>query len=252
MIRIENLSKKFRKQFALREVSAEFGNNEVIALIGPNGSGKTTLIKCILGMVYPDNGDIFFRNHPIRNVNSYRSEIGFMPQTGSYPDYMTIGQLVRMMTDIRNANAAVIDNELYESFGLGKIEGKTMRSLSGGTRQKVSACLAFMFNPSVLILDEPTAGLDPVSSEILKKKILKEKTNGKTIIVTSHVLNDLDDLATHVLYLQDGRVKLFSTIDDIASVTGEYRLNKSIAMLMQNNFNQGNILNKKNNAASSV
>jgi Cu-processing system ATP-binding protein len=252
MIRIEKLSKKFRKQFALREVSAEFGNNEVIALIGPNGSGKTTLIKCILGMVYPDDGDIFFRNHPIRSGNSYRNEIGYMPQTGSYPDNMSIVQLVRMMTDIRNANPAAIDNELYQSFELEKIAGKTMRSLSGGTRQKVSACLAFMFKPSVLILDEPTAGLDPVSSEILKKKILKEKANGKTVIVTSHVLNDLDDLATHVLYLQDGSVKLFSTVDEITSITGEHRLNRSIAMLMQSNFNAGNILNKQDNAVSSI
>ena len=120
-----------------------------------------------------------------------------------------------------------------------------MRSLSGGTRQKVSACLAFMFNPVVLVLDEPTAGLDPISSEILKKKILQEKAKGKTIIITSHILNELDDLATHVMYLQEGTIRLFSTLEDVVSITGEQRLNKAIAMLMQHNFYNGNLHAKK-------
>jgi Cu-processing system ATP-binding protein len=236
MIRVYDIYKRFRKQYALRGITVEFCRNQIVALIGPNGSGKTTLIKCILGMVTPDRGDIFFNNISVRKAVDYRADIGYMPQIGRYPDNITVKQLIKMMISIRKANESEIDAELLDAFKLNEIGDKTMQSLSGGTRQKVSACLAFMFNPSVLILDEPTAGLDPVSSEILKSKILKEKGKGKSIIITSHILNDIEDLATHVLYLQEGSVKIFSTLDDITMMTGEQRLNRSMAILMKNNF----------------
>jgi Cu-processing system ATP-binding protein len=236
MISVHNLYKRFKKQYALHGITVEFCRNQVVALIGPNGSGKTTLIKCILGMVSPDKGDIFFNHTSVRKAVAYRADIGYMPQIGRYPDNITVKQLIKMMISIRKANESDIDTELMDAFRLNEISHKTMQSLSGGTRQKVSACLAFMFNPSVLILDEPTAGLDPVSSEILKCKILKEKAKGKSIIITSHILNDIEDLATHVLYLQEGSVKIFNTLDHITMMTGEQRLNRSIAILMKNNF----------------
>jgi Cu-processing system ATP-binding protein len=245
MIRISKLSKRFKKQRALESISVNFSKNQVVALIGPNGSGKTTLIKCILGMVYPDKGEIFFNDQPIKNSVAYRTQIGYMPQIGRYPDNITVKQLIRMMINIREASESEIDTELMDAFKLNEIGHKTMQSLSGGTRQKVSACIAFMFNPAVLILDEPTAGLDPVSSEILKDKILKEKAKGKTVIITSHILNDIDDLATDVLYLQDGSVRIFSTLEEIAEMTGEQRLNKSIAILMKNDFYGKNFNEKR-------
>jgi Cu-processing system ATP-binding protein len=245
MIKVCNLYKRFKKQYALQGINVEFHRNQVVALIGPNGSGKTTLIKCILGMVYPDKGDIFFDGKSVRNAVAYRAEIGYMPQIGRYPDNITVRQLIRMMISIRHAEESDIDRELMDAFNLDEIGHKTMHSLSGGTRQKVSACLAFMFNPSVLILDEPTAGLDPVSSEILKGKILKEKAKGKSIIITSHILNDIDDLATDVLYLQEGSIRIFSALEEIAAITGEQRLNRSIAILMKNNFYNNSIHNRK-------
>ena len=245
MIRISKLSKRFKKQCALEGISVAFDRNQVVALIGPNGSGKTTLIKCILGMVYPDKGEIYFNDQPIKNSVAYRSQIGYMPQIGRYPDNITVKRLIKMMINIRRADESEIDTELLDAFKLNEIGHKTMQSLSGGTRQKVSACIAFMFNPSVLILDEPTAGLDPVSSEILKSKILKEKARGKSIIITSHILNDIDDLATDVLYLQDGSVRIFSTLEEIAALTGEQRLNKSIAILMKNDFYGRNFNGKR-------
>lgn len=110
-----------------------------------------------------------------------------------------------------------------------------MRTLSGGTRQKVSATLAFLFNPDVLILDEPTAGLDPVASEILKEKILKEKLKGKLILVTSHILSDLDDLITQVIYMQDGKLVFHKSLADLRADTGETKLSKAIATVMSKN-----------------
>jgi Cu-processing system ATP-binding protein len=207
---------------------------ECIALIGPNGCGKTTFIKCILGMVVPNGGTITFMGENILNNWQYRDQIGYMPQIGRYPDNMTIGQVLEMMKDIRG-NQKVLDEELVEKFDLKRIENKRMRTLSGGTRQKVSAALAFLFDPSVLVLDEPTAGLDPVASEILKEKILKEKGKGKLILITSHILSELEDMVTQIIYMQDGKLLFHKCIEDLKLDTGETKLTKAIASFMIKN-----------------
>jgi Cu-processing system ATP-binding protein len=231
MIIATNVSKKFGKLQTLNDVSVACNRGECIALIGPNGSGKTTFIKTILGMVVADSGFITFNGLNILNNWEYRSNIGYMPQIGRYPENMTIGQLFNMMKDIRGQHNN-LDESLLEFFGLDALMQKRLGTLSGGTRQKVSACLAFLFNPEVLILDEPTAGLDPVSAEILKQKIVTEKQHNKLIIITSHVLSDLDDIITQVIYLQDGKLCFQKQIDELKRETGEEKLSKVIASVM--------------------
>ena len=235
MIKIENINKRFKKLQALSDINAEFNKGQVISLIGPNGSGKTTLIKSILGLVKPDSGKIIFNGTPIDETVEYRKDIGYMPQIGRYPDNMKIGQLFSMIKNIRSTETQ-LDEELYYKFKLDTITDKSMRSLSGGTRQKVSAALAFLFDPNILILDEPTAGLDPLSSEILKEKIISEKEKGKLILITSHILSDLEELTTDVLYLQDGREVFFKSLGDLKQETGEEKLSKAIAAIMKNNL----------------
>ena len=234
MIRIEHLMKRFKKLQVLDDVSAYFTKGQVISLIGPNGSGKTTLIKSILGMVKPDGGKIYFNNTSINGDFEYRRNIGYMPQIGRYPDNMQIGQLFTMLKQIRNKKSNDIDSDLVEKFNLPAIYDKRMRTLSGGTRQKVNAALAFLFNPDVLILDEPTAGLDPLYSEILKEKIIAEKNKNKLILISSHILSDLDDLTTHIMYLQEGKMKFFKDMQTLQDETGEARLGKAIARIMKN------------------
>lgn len=232
MIEVKNISKSFGKFKALDNINVDCGNGQSIALVGPNGSGKTTLIKSILGMVVPDSGDILFNGVTIKKDFHYRAQIGYMPQIGRYPDNMTIGQVFEMMKDIRKAKEVKLDEELIQNFGLDKIFDKRMRTLSGGTRQKVSAALAFMFNAQVLILDEPTAGLDPLSSEILKDKISKENKNGKLILITSHILSELDDLISHIIYMQEGKIRLHKNIDELKKESGQEKLSKAISTLM--------------------
>jgi Cu-processing system ATP-binding protein len=233
MIRIEGLHKKFKKLRVLNDINVLFTQGQVISLIGPNGSGKTTLIKCILGMVKADGGTVYVNQHPINNDYAYRSNIGYMPQIGRYPDNMKVGHLFTMLKNIRNADSASLDTDLLVKFNLVSIFDKPMRTLSGGTRQKVSAALAFYFNPGILILDEPTAGLDPLSSEILKEKILAEKKKNKLILITSHILSDLDEITTHVMYLQEGRMLFLKDIETLRKETGENKLSKAIAQVMK-------------------
>ncbi len=216
----------------LKTISANFETGKSYALIGPNGSGKTTLIKSILGMVVPDSGEIEVDGESIKGQWSYREKIGYMPQIGRYPDNMTISQLFEMIKDLRS-DCKTIDEELIEGFGLDKILNKRMHTLSGGTRQKVSAALAFLFNPKVFILDEPTAGLDPLAVEVIKEKILKQMSEDKTFIITSHILSDLDDLSSHALYLDNGSLIYNDSIALLKEETGEIRLGKAIATIMK-------------------
>jgi len=243
MIEVQSLNKQFGKLKALDNLSVSLLKGQAISLIGPNGSGKTTFIKSLLGMVIPDSGTIAFAGKNIAQDWTYRQLIGYMPQIGRYPDNMQIGQLFEMLKDIRKAvkithNSELItpkslDEDLVEAFELKSLFHKKMRTLSGGTRQKVSACLAFLFNPPVLILDEPTAGLDPLASEILKEKIQQEKNKGKLILITSHILSDLDEITSDIMYLIDGKLQFFRALEDLKAITGEEKLGKAIAKLMK-------------------
>lgn len=232
MIRIENLNKAFGKHQVLKGVSLKFEKGQSVALIGPNGSGKTTLIKALLGLVVT-KGDISVGGTLITGQSDYRRQIGYMPQMSRFPDNMTVKQLFVMMKDLRSdVNPAMYDLDLYKAFEIDQMSSKRLSILSGGMKQKVSAALAFMFDPPVLILDEPTAGLDPVSNEILKDKLKQEISRGKLVLITSHILSDLDEITTHVAYLMDGEVKFFKSLDQLKNETAETRLNRIIAQVL--------------------
>jgi Cu-processing system ATP-binding protein len=237
MIRIDNLNKAFGKHQVLNNIDLEFEKGQSVALIGPNGSGKTTLIKALLGLVVA-KGDIYVAGNSVKGQSEYRRQIGYMPQMSRFPDNMTVKQLFAMMKDLRSdVKSGSYDLELYKAFEIDEMASKRLSILSGGMKQKVSAALAFLFDPPILILDEPTAGLDPVSNEILKDKLKKEIARGKLVLITSHILNDLDEITTHVAYLMEGEVKFFKSLDQLKNETAETRLNRIIAQVL----NQENV-----------
>jgi Cu-processing system ATP-binding protein len=230
MIEIINLSKSFGKLSVLKSIHIEFRDHTCVSLLGPNGSGKTTLLKCILGHVIPDSGLIKFEGQSILSEYRYRNYLGYMPQTSTFPGQMTIGQVMDMMCDLRSR--AERDEDLITEYKLKSIYTKRLNTLSGGTKQKVNAALAFLFKPKVYILDEPTAGLDPLASEILKSKIRDVRTSGALILLTSHVLSDLDDLVTDLTYLNEGSIAFSSSVNKIKEETGEDKLSRAVARLM--------------------
>ncbi len=232
MLQIKAICKKFGKRGVLKDISLDFNSGNGIALLGPNGCGKTTLIKCILGMVIPDSGDIFFNGKSILGDYLYRSEIGYMPQIGRYPENMKVGQVLETIQAIRNYSGR-IDDTLYREFRIDQLVNKNMGTLSGGTRQKISAIIAFMFNPSVLILDEPTAGLDPVSSAILKEKVRESISQGKLVLVTSHLLAELDEIISSVIFMEEGNIRFRHTLDELYRISGKERLGAALAEILK-------------------
>jgi len=233
MIEVKNLTKKFGKFTALDDLNLSFTNTKSIALIGPNGCGKTTLIKSILGLNVIETGDILVDGKSVKDDYLYRKDIGYMPQIGRYPENMSIGQTIRMIKETRKTSETHLDTELLENFELEKMYDKKMGTLSGGTTQKVSAVLAFMFDPKIIILDEPTAGLDPLASEILKNKIIKEKNRGKLIIITSHLLSELDDIVSEIVFMNEGKIIVQQSVTDLMTERKSEKISESIISILK-------------------
>ena len=220
MIKIKNLTKKFNKFTALQNIDLECKKGHSIAFIGPNGCGKTTLIKCILGLNVVESGDILVNGNSVKNDFLYREKIGYMPQIGKYPENMTIGQTIKMIQNNRK-NIENLDTELLEAFELPKLYDKKMSTLSGGTTQKVSAVLAFMFHPEIIILDEPTVGIDPALRLKIWKELAKLRDEGRSILVTTHVISEAE-LTDRVALLFEGKIIAF---DKPKKLEDEYKVN---------------------------
>lgn len=232
LVRISKLEKTFGSLPVLRSVDLDVRPGRVLAIVGPNGAGKTTLIKALLGLTHPDSGEISFGGTAVNGDEGYRSRIGYMPQIARYPENLTGAELLGMLKDLRGADAR-LDEELIELLELGSALTKPLRVLSGGTRQKVNAVMAFLFSPELLMLDEPTAGLDPLSSRILKDKILASSASGATFIVTSHIMNELEELADDVAFMLEGRALFVGTLEELKRITCQTTLERSIATMMR-------------------
>ena len=225
---IEGLGKRYGRQWALRGVNARFAPGEVVMVIGPNGSGKTTLIKCLLGLVHATEGGIAVNGRPVGKDPSYRAGIGYMPQFAEFPRELTVEQLLRMMNDIRDARSGSTDDRLIKRLGVDALLDKRIGALSGGMRQKVSAVLAFRYRPGILVLDEPTAGLDPVSAGKLLDAVLRAKREGATVIITSHIMEEVQRLGDRVAYMEDGRLRFTLPPELIVEATGEKALSAAL------------------------
>jgi Cu-processing system ATP-binding protein len=230
MIEARGLYKRFGSTDVLRGLDLRIERGRVTAIVGPNGAGKTTFIKSVLGLTRPDAGTLTFDGTLIGNDDAYRARIGYMPQIARFPEHMTGAELLELLRDLRGSSAA--DEQLADELGLQSELKKKLKVLSGGTRQKVNAVAAFLFSPELYVLDEPTAGLDPVSSGILKTRILTERAFGHTVLLTSHIMSEIDELADDVIYLADGRVQYAGAVMALKREMGHLHLERAIAELM--------------------
>lgn len=232
MINLKGLRKSFGDHTVLDNLELEIPAGQATGIVGPNGSGKTTMIKHILGLVKPDQGTITVNGTKLNGQSAYRSEIGYMPQMARYPENMRVRELLDFIKEIRGTQTTS-EERLIELFELHNELDKPLRTLSGGNRQKVGATLAFMFDPKIIILDEPTAGLDPKSSVRFKKLIQEEKSKGKTILLTTHIMSEIEELADYLIFLVEGKVRYHGPMNELLNRKHEERLEGVVAKMME-------------------
>lgn len=234
MIEIKDLHKKFGKQEVLKGVNVSVNSGKIYAVLGPNGSGKTTMIKSILGMVKKDKGSIIVNGNNIKNSAKYREEIDYLPQIANFPGNLKVRELIKMIKDVRGKKADELI--LIQTFGLEPFLNKKLSNLSGGTKQKVNIVLAFMFDSPIVILDEPTSGLDPVAMLHLKALIRKAKKDNKLILITSHIISFVEEMADEIIFLLEGVIYYKGTLDGLNEKTSESNLEHAIAKLLKTEY----------------
>ena len=232
MIEVTGLRKRFGANQVLDGIDLKITPGRITAIVGPNAAGKSTLIKCILGLTRPDDGSIAVACRPIDDAGAYRADIGYMPQIARFPENISGQDLLDMMIDLRGRPARRED--LIDLLELRPHLRKPLRSLSGGTRQKINAVIAFLFAPPVLMLDEPSAGLDPISAGILKDLLRAERDDGATVVLTSHVLSEIDELADDVAFLAEGKIRFAGPVRDLKRLTRQFTLERAIAHVLKN------------------
>lgn len=230
MIRFEDISKSFGRNKVLTEISFDVEGPGVIAILGPNGSGKTTLIKSFLGMVLPDEGNIYWKGKLIRSRHTYRNEVGYIPQIAHYPENLRVKELLKLIAGFRNKKAEA--QALIDKFRLHPFLDKRMGTLSGGTMQKVSIVQALMLDCDIYVMDEPTTGLDPLALNTFKKLINDLVEREKTIVLTTHIMSLVEDLATEIVYLLDGNLHFQGAPKTLKDDRGKSSIEDAIADIL--------------------
>ena len=233
MINIQGLNKHYNKNHVLKDINLNISDPGIYAILGPNGSGKTTLLKSIIGLVIPEKGNIMVNGINVQDTPLYRNEISYLPQVARFPDNLLVSEVIKLIKDIRNQEAD--ECQLIDLFQLGPEMKKKLGNLSGGTRQKVNMLLGFLFDSPVLILDEPTNSLDPVSLTKFKKMIFEKKQQGKIIIYTTHIMSFVEEFSDKIILLLDGRIIFSGDLQGILKDTCESSLENAIVHLVDRN-----------------
>ncbi len=233
MVTIENLHKKFGKNQVLSGVDLSISEGGIFAILGPNGSGKTTLIKSVLGMVIPNKGNITVLGESIKKNSDYRHKIDYLPQIANFPSNLRVKELIKMIKDLRKPTNE--DERLIQLFKLEPFLDKKLGTLSGGTKQKVNIVLTFMFDSPLIVLDEPTTGLDPISLIRLKDLIKAEKAKGKTILITSHIMSFVEEISDEIVFILEGKIYFKGSIQKLKTKTNQPDFEHAIASILTDN-----------------
>jgi len=229
MIELSQVHKKFGRNPVLMALDLSITGGGIWAVLGPNGSGKTTLIKSILGMVLVDKGELTVLGQSVKTHWDYRKDINYLPQIANFPGNLKVKELIAMILDLRQGPGD--PQPLIEMFGLDPYLDKKLATLSGGTKQKVNIVLAFMFDSPLLILDEPTTGLDPAALIQLKGLLARERAKGRTILISSHILQFVEEIADEIVYLLEGKIYFKGSIGRLKEMTGENDFEHAIAAI---------------------
>ena len=215
MIRVEGLHKRFGAITAVDGLTFGVEAGETFALVGPNGAGKTTTLKCLLGLVCPDAGRVVLgpELRPPRDPRA-RAALGYVPQRVDFPAGRTVAEVLGFFAELRGLGRDAVAAALAR-VGMSALEGRRAGTLSGGYAQRLSLAQALLGDPAVLVLDEPTASLDPQATWEFRSLVLELKASGKTIVLCSHLLGEVERVADRVLILVAGRAAALERLADL-------------------------------------
>ncbi len=226
------LTKVFRdfwgrpKARAVNDLDFEVREGEVIGLLGPNGSGKSTTVKMILGLLYPTGGVLSVLGKSPRAVETKR-EIGYLPEDSYLYKYLTAEETLDFFGSLFNLSAAerkLRIGQLLDMVGLAHARRRRVGEFSKGMARRIGLAQAMINDPAILVLDEPTSGLDPLGAREVKDLILTLKRRGKTVLITSHLLSDIEDVCDRVMILYGGKLRAAGTLNELLTVSDETRI----------------------------
>ena len=219
MLVVNNVSKKYGSFYALKDINLEF-NNGVYALLAPNGAGKTTLIKLLTTLIFPTSGEILYKGTDIVSLDGeYRDIIGYLPQDfGYYRNYTPRKFLLYLaaLKGIKKEDAVEKVKEVLKVVSLENVENKKMKGFSGGMIQRVGIAQALLNDPKILILDEPTAGLDP-KERVRFRNLLGDLSRDRIVIISTHIVSDIEFISNEVIMIKDHKILYKDSIENICS-----------------------------------
>ncbi len=227
-LEIKNLSKNFGSITAVDKVSLEFSKGKITALLGPNGAGKTTLMNMVSGYLHPSDGEIFVLG---KSINEYpleaKEQIGFLPEGSPlYPD-MSVKQFLNYMAALRNVESF---DSIIEQTQIKEVLNQKIETLSKGYLRRVGFAQSILHDPKILLLDEPTDGLDPNQKKHFRK-LISDMSNDKTILITTHLLEEAENLASRIIIINRGKVLADGSVDEILKKTKTKSLDKAFERL---------------------
>ncbi|AZB22000.1 ATP-binding cassette domain-containing protein [Kaistella haifensis] len=218
-LQIIHLNKKFGEQVALNDINLEIGNSEIIGLLGPNGAGKSTLMKSIVGVLKIDEGQILFNGNDVtENEITTKKNMGFLPENNPLYPEMYVKEYLNFVADIHQIAKERVD-EVIELVGITPEKSKKISQLSKGYKQRVGLAQAILHSPDLLILDEPTNGLDP--NQIIEiRNVIKEIGRQKTVILSTHIMQEVEALCSRVILIHQGNIIQDSQIEEFKGKYG--------------------------------
>ncbi|HEV8050175.1 MAG TPA: ABC transporter ATP-binding protein [Thermoplasmata archaeon] len=227
MLELRDVTKRYGPVIALDRVSLEIRRGEIFGYIGPNGAGKTTTIKAIVGLLNRFDGEVVVEGRPIRAADrAVARSLGYLPQKAAFQEWRKVDRALRTFGLLSGVSADVLDariGSVLARLGIADARFRRIVDLSGGTVQKVGMAQAILHRPALLVLDEPMAGLDPVSRHDFKEIFRELRSGGTTILFSTHILSDVEDVADRIGILSRGRLRHSGTIDEFRARFGSPR-----------------------------
>lgn len=235
LVRIRGLWKSYGETLAVADLSLSIKAGEIHGLLGPNGAGKTTVVKCIVGLLKPDKGEILVNSVEVTSSESYKSLIGYLPEDPALPEYLTVEEFLGYLARLRSVKpreAKLRVGELTEIFNLARFKHEFIGSLSKGLKQRVAVASVFIHKPRILILDEPFLGLDPEGQLKVKSMVKDVVKGGGAALISTHMLDTAEKFCDTVTILYRGREVIGGDVESIKQMTNASSLEEAFIKLI--------------------